>query len=97
MSGGDLALERTLLLRFRAAHQADAEALWRAAADRDAAALAHLAHRILGAALMIGADRLGSASLALGRAALEQDWSAIDTALAAWKAAAAELEPELPR
>ncbi|MCM2478546.1 ATP-binding protein [Serpentinimonas maccroryi] len=96
LSGGDLALERTLLLRFRAAHQADAEALWRAAAARDAAALAHLAHRIRGAALMIGADPLGNASLALEQAAKEQDWNAIEAALAAWKEAAAQLEPELP-
>jgi|GEM_PF-600445 PAS domain S-box-containing protein len=96
LSGGDLALERTLLLRFGAAHQADAEALWRAAAARDAATLAHLAHRTRGAALMIGADPLGSASLALERAAKEQDWNAIETALAAWKEAAAQLEPELP-
>jgi CheY-like chemotaxis protein/HPt (histidine-containing phosphotransfer) domain-containing protein len=96
LSGGDLALERTLLLRFRAAHQADAEALWRAAAARDAAALAHLAHRIRGAALMIGADPLGNASQALEQAAKEQDWSAIEAALAAWKGAAAQLELDLP-
>jgi len=39
---------------------------------------------------------LGNASQALEQAAKEQDWSAIEAALAAWKGAAAQLELDLP-
>jgi HPt (histidine-containing phosphotransfer) domain-containing protein len=92
LSGGDAAMERKILLRFRTANRPDGEALVRALAARDAKAVAHLAHRIKGAARMIGAAEYALACEALEQAGRKQDWPAVEVAQQGLDAALARLD-----
>jgi PAS domain S-box-containing protein len=92
LSGGDAAMERKILLRFRTANQPDGEALGVAVAARDAKAVAHLAHRIKGAARMIGAAEYALACEILEQAGKSQDWPAVDVAQQRLDAALARLD-----
>ena len=92
LSGGDAAMEKRILLRFRAANQPDGGALVQAVAARDAKAVAHLAHRIKGAARMIGATEYALACEALEQAGRSMDWPAVEVAQQRLDAALARLD-----
>ena len=78
MSGGNLTVEREILIDFRRVNDKDAAMLEWAIAARDRLKIVHIAHRIKGASLSIGATRLATISESIENAGRANDLTTVE-------------------
>lgn len=76
-SGGDTAIERTILADFQRANDADATLLEQAVAASDIPQVSHAAHRITGSCRMVGARDLAEVCERISVANRAHDWPAV--------------------
>jgi signal transduction histidine kinase/ActR/RegA family two-component response regulator/HPt (histidine-containing phosphotransfer) domain-containing protein len=78
-SGGDPAIERDILARFRLGNSEDGSLLMNAVEIRDIGKVVHASHRIKGASKTVGAMRLAAVSERLEQASRADDWPGVDS------------------
>jgi signal transduction histidine kinase/FixJ family two-component response regulator/HPt (histidine-containing phosphotransfer) domain-containing protein len=78
-SGGDAAVERDILSRFRLCNAEDGHLLMSAIEIRDIGKVVHASHRIKGASNTIGAMRLAAVSERLEQASRADDWPGVES------------------
>jgi two-component system, NarL family, sensor histidine kinase EvgS len=94
-SGGDPAIERDILTRFRNYNSEDGHLLMNAVVKRDIGEVAHASHRIKGASNTIGAMALAAVSERLERASGANDWPGVDSNMEAFRREFARLDAHI--
>jgi two-component system, NarL family, sensor histidine kinase EvgS len=85
LTGGDIAVEREILMDFRRANEDDAAMLKRAVDQSNSLEVTTASHRIKGASKMIGAMGLAAVCERLERASRSNDWPAIRANMGAFE------------